>query len=309
MNFLQNYKNIFNFFFFIGFCPFTINHTNTVFHTIRHKLYAITYNLVINLLITALTMSAILFNNFSRAMTVTMIIAAIVENWIIILVTNYIYIMTIVKGKRHCQLISDLCKIDAAIDKLCIELDLQNHHQYRFFFQKITFIIVFCFTFGTIHVNAINLEPNNFRLIFFYVVTWLFIGQILFVVYVTMLAHVMIKQFHSLLIISKKTTSNKDFLRIFIIYQNLYETKEIFSQCFGSEILLSIGADFLLGTTVAFFIITLIIQSVTIIKLNQFAFCVLFIVPVVLKNVLLAVAIDRLEQQVINFINLMLPTT
>lgn len=302
MPFLTYYRRVFNLMFVFGICPFVINRANTKVKLTR---LSCAYGIV-NLISVPV---ALVVLGYYRLMTLRFFSSASVLSivlWGMNIIIILLYLATLITFVIGCQQhMSIINNIQSIKDKIFYELQITETHSksyYKWLFVKHLLSIII---FGglSILMTYVN-EPtiNVHSQLFTYVFCWSVTTISLAVMHVRDIGDILVLSFSTLIqygtiLIEFNQNSREQFKinRVIAIMIELCIIVDSLNTCFGILLLMNEVKDFILCTSVSFFILTQISQKLT---WTSLSFILVYFMPLILKNTLLASSLHRLGEQV-----------
>lgn len=220
----------------------------------------------------------------------------------------------IATGRKHAKFLNTLHEIDRElIDKLKLQNDSQIDGRYYFRINAAKSIVLTAiYTFSVIAAEMFMGKAIDFNVTrtLYYILNFMLNSMFLFILHIQCCAELLHNRYRIIYRhffgLFRTSEANINFYEILIVVQKLSDLKEDFENTFGFTILLMVALDFLLITKVIFIILYSILLSTKSIEYSTELLVLTsfnYIFWPITKNALLIMAIQRLADEVCNFLS------
>lgn len=299
MAFFKDYKILLKLSFIIGFFPFIPNKTNDYIQcTFWTIIYFILYvfSLTIGIIITCILTLFPNRNIYKRIIG----IAVVIDNAITLLCFIVTMLLSMFKYKSRMNLLNSINKIDNSLNSIAIKVNFKNTISPKhFLFEYMCLPIYLAFLIYAMGQYQYN---NVIALTYYIINAWMSFTLFLITMHIRDLVISLIHRFEIFSKILNFSILNENlkiqYISIFHVFDELYDIEHQMGHCFGSQILVYLINDFVVETATVYCVFVMTIYYEQKFTFGIWMFSVTHILPIIVKNILFTIVMNKLSEQV-----------
>lgn len=306
MSFLINYNQSLKLLLVLGLCPFVLNKLASRHkYAFRSSVYSNLYVVLISLVIVTLFFVHFFKNGFAKNIADIQSVVIFLE--FSILTIAFIATITVAFFKRNNQmkLLNKIQKIEnEMVQTIGCTTDNETLLSNIFFEHIVTIVLLI----GSNICGIIYFETDrDFISICFYCITTLAIITVTeAVMHIKQVGEILLNLFTKMFDCAENFSTSEDskirrynIITVLNFIDELHDLKECFIKCFGVHLVLNETKDFILMTSGTFYLLTSTLYIGHKFSWMELLFCVIFILPFIIKNIYVVSVLDKFGHQVI----------